>query len=88
MNFADPSTAFLAAAGGHTVKLFDASVESGDPCTLSYTPSPGFQFNSLKWNRTNLAVVSAGDDKISLWRKNGESMDYGDHSNGRHRHYR
>ncbi|KAF7133348.1 hypothetical protein RHSIM_Rhsim09G0169400 [Rhododendron simsii] len=43
MNFADPSTAFLAAAGGHTVKLFDASVESGDPCTLSYTPSPGFQ---------------------------------------------
>ncbi|KAI8540800.1 hypothetical protein RHMOL_Rhmol08G0013100 [Rhododendron molle] len=43
---ADPSTAFLAAAGGHTVKLFDASVESGDPCTLSYTPSPGFQVNS------------------------------------------
>ncbi|KAG5533350.1 hypothetical protein RHGRI_027518 [Rhododendron griersonianum] len=75
MNFADPSTAFLAAAGGHTVKLFDASVESGDPCTLSYTPSPGSQVNSLKWNHTNLVVASAGDDKkISLWRKNGESM--------------
>ncbi|KAF7134967.1 hypothetical protein RHSIM_Rhsim08G0019600 [Rhododendron simsii] len=75
MNFADPSTAFLAAAGGHTVNLFDASVESGDPCTLSYTPSPGFQVNSVKWNHTNLIVASTGDDKkISLWRKNGESI--------------
>lgn len=111
MNFTDPSTALLAAAGGHTVKLFDASVDSGDPCVMSYTPSPGFQVNSVKWNHTSesltlssatylycliycywltrivlyfylsgcwfadLVVASAGDDKkISLWRKNGESM--------------
>lgn len=65
----------LAASGGDTVKLFDVSVESGDPCTLSYTPSPGFQVNSVKWNHTNLVVASAGDDKkISLWRRNGQSM--------------
>ncbi|KAF7131910.1 hypothetical protein RHSIM_Rhsim09G0173100 [Rhododendron simsii] len=57
MNFADQSTAFLEAAGGHTVKLFDASVESGDPCTLSYTPSPGFQVNSVKWNHTMLETI-------------------------------
>ncbi|XP_059628072.1 protein NEDD1-like [Cornus florida] len=75
MNFTDPSMALLAASGGDTVKLFDVSVEPGDPCTLSYTPSPGFQVNSVKWNHTNLVVASAGDDKkISLWRKNGESM--------------
>ncbi|XAR66231.1 hypothetical protein NMG60_11012384 [Bertholletia excelsa] len=75
MNSADPSTALLAAAGGDTVKLFDVSVESGDPCTLSYTPSPGSQVNSVKWNHTNLVVATAGDDKkISLWRKNGQSM--------------
>lgn len=67
--------ALLAASGGDTVKLFDVSVEPGDPCTLSYTPSPGIQVNSVKWNHTNLVVASAGDDKkISLWRKNGQSM--------------
>ncbi|KAJ1400976.1 WD40/YVTN repeat-like-containing domain superfamily [Sesbania bispinosa] len=67
--------ALLAASGGDTVKLFDASVKPGDPCTLSFTPSPGSQVNSVKWNHTNLVVASAGDDKkISLWRKNGQSM--------------
>ncbi|KAK2968556.1 hypothetical protein RJ640_009401, partial [Escallonia rubra] len=75
MNFADPSMPLLAAAGGDTVKLFDVSVEPDDPCTLSYTPSPGHQVNSVKWNHTNMVVASAGDDKkISLWRKNGKSM--------------
>ncbi|KAK1355271.1 Transducin/WD40 repeat-like superfamily protein [Heracleum sosnowskyi] len=70
----DPSM-LLATSGGDTVKLFDVSVVSGDPCTLSYTPSPGFQVNSVKWNHTNLVVASAGDDrKISLWRKNGQSL--------------
>ncbi|GAB4849216.1 hypothetical protein Ancab_004027 [Ancistrocladus abbreviatus] len=67
--------ALLAASGGDTVKLFDVSIESGDPCTLSYTPSPGFHVNSLKWNHTNLVVASAGDDKrVTLWRTNGKSM--------------
>ncbi|KAL8159878.1 hypothetical protein V2J09_001415 [Rumex salicifolius] len=67
--------ALLAASGGDTVKLFDVSVESGDPCTLNYTPSPGFQVNSVKWNHTNLVVASAGDDKkVTLWRTNGQSM--------------
>ncbi|ONI24452.1 hypothetical protein PRUPE_2G241200 [Prunus persica] len=71
----DPSMALLAASGGDTVKLFDVSVKSGDPCVLSYTPSPGSHVNSLKWNHTNLVVASAGDDKkISLWNKNGKSM--------------
>lgn len=75
MNFIDPSMALLAASGGDTVKLFDVSIEPGDPCTLSYTPSPGSQVNSVKWNHTNLVVASAGDDKkISLWRKNGQTM--------------
>ncbi|KAA0041454.1 hypothetical protein IC582_004455 [Cucumis melo] len=78
MNSGDPSMALLAASAGDTVKLFDVSVHSndlGDPCTLSYTPSPGYQVNSVKWNHTNLVVASAGDDKkISLWRKNGQSM--------------
>ncbi|KAE9596163.1 hypothetical protein Lal_00030916 [Lupinus albus] len=66
--------ALLAASGGDTVKFFDASVKPGDPCTLSFTPSPGSQVNSVKWNHTNLVVASAGDDKISLWHKNGNSM--------------
>ncbi|KAL5126791.1 Protein NEDD1 [Glycine soja] len=74
--------ALLAASGGDTVKLFDASAvkpgvytPAGDPCALSFTPSPGSQVNSVKWNHTNLVVASAGDDKkISLWRKNGNSM--------------
>ncbi|KAL5567604.1 hypothetical protein UlMin_024179 [Ulmus minor] len=75
MNLTDPSVALLAASGGDTVKLFDVSGKPGDPCTLSYTPSPGCQVNSVKWNHTNLVVASAGDDKkISLWRKNGQSM--------------
>ncbi|KAI9157349.1 hypothetical protein LWI28_021095 [Acer negundo] len=75
MNLADPSMALLAASGGDTVKLFDVSVEPGDPCILTYTPSPGYLVNSVKWNHTNLVVASAGDDKkISLWRKNGQSM--------------
>ncbi|KAE9606145.1 hypothetical protein Lal_00025561 [Lupinus albus] len=67
--------ALLAASGGDTVKLFDASVKPGDPCTLSFTPSHGSQVNSVKWNHTNLVVASAGDDKkISLWHKNGNSI--------------
>ncbi|XP_062092605.1 protein NEDD1 isoform X1 [Humulus lupulus] len=75
MNSSDPSVALLAASGGDTVKLFDVSGKPGDPCTLSYTPSPGCQVNSVKWNHTNLVVASAGDDKkISLWRKSGQSM--------------
>ncbi|KAK1299230.1 hypothetical protein QJS10_CPB14g01661 [Acorus calamus] len=75
MNFPDPSTAMIAACGGDTVKLFDLSVDHGDPCTLSYTPSRGFQVNCVKWNHTNLVVASAGDDKkISLWGKNGQSL--------------
>ncbi|KAJ6909684.1 hypothetical protein NC652_020612 [Populus alba x Populus x berolinensis] len=75
MNLADPSMALLAASGGDTVKLFDVSVEPGDPCTLSYTPTPGCLVNAVKWNHTNLVVASAGEDKkISLWRKNGQSM--------------
>ncbi|VFQ99447.1 unnamed protein product [Cuscuta campestris] len=65
----------LAASGGDTVKLFDLSLEPRDTCILSYTPTPGFQVNSVKWNHTNLVVASAGDDKkISLWRKNGQSI--------------
>lgn len=74
----------LATSGGDTVKLFDVSGKlfdsssvkpGGDPCTLSFTPTSGFQVNSVKWNHTNLVVASAGDDKrISLWRKNGQSM--------------
>ncbi|KAK8936974.1 hypothetical protein KSP39_PZI011833 [Platanthera zijinensis] len=75
MSLFDSSASLLATCGGDTVKLFDVSVKSGDPCTLSYTPSPGFQVNSVKWNHTNLVVASAGEDKkISLWRKNGQSM--------------
>ncbi|KAF7816390.1 protein NEDD1 [Senna tora] len=68
--------ALLAAGGGDTVKLFDTSIKPpGDTCPLSYTPSPGCQVNSVKWNHTNLVVASAGDDKkISLWRKNGHNM--------------
>nr|TKS16746.1 transducin family protein [Populus alba] len=75
INLADPSMSLLAASGGDTVKLFDVSVEPGDPCTLNYTPTPGRVVNSVKWNHTNLVVASAGEDKkISLWRKNGQNM--------------
>lgn len=75
MSFVDPSASLLATCGGDTVKIFDVTVDSGDPCVLSYTPSPGSQVNSVKWNHTNLVVASAGDDrKVSLWHKNGQSM--------------
>ncbi|XP_071686665.1 protein NEDD1-like [Rutidosis leptorrhynchoides] len=75
MNFTDPEMSLLAASGGDTVKLFDLSMDHGDPCVLTHTPSPGSHVNSVKWNHTNLVVASAGDDKkISFWRKNGQSM--------------
>ncbi|WOL09295.1 protein NEDD1 [Canna indica] len=75
MGFVDSSASLLATCGGDTVKLFDVTVEAGDPCTLTYTPSPGSQVNSVKWNHTDLVVASAGEDKkISLWHKNGQSM--------------
>ncbi|KAI5432746.1 hypothetical protein KIW84_020158 [Lathyrus oleraceus] len=72
----------LAAFGGDTVKIFDASdklfdssVKPGDPCTFSFTPSPGFQVNSAKWNHSNMVAASAGDDnRISFGRKNGHIM--------------
>ncbi|KAK4776663.1 hypothetical protein SAY86_005351 [Trapa natans] len=71
----DPPKGLLAASGGDTVKLFDVSAESSDPCTLSYTPTPNCTVNSIKWNHTNLVIASAGEDKkISLWHKNGQSM--------------
>ncbi|KAJ0266307.1 Protein NEDD1 [Hirschfeldia incana] len=71
----EPSWRLLAASGGDTVKLFDVSADSGDPCVLSYTPTPGSAVNSVKWNHTNLVVASAGDDKkISLWGINGTSL--------------
>ncbi|XP_010452509.1 PREDICTED: protein NEDD1 isoform X1 [Camelina sativa] len=74
-NLVEPSWRLLAASGGDTVKLFDVSADSGDPCVLSYTPSPGFAVNSVKWNHTNLVVASTGEDKkISLWRKTGQSL--------------
>ncbi|KAL1196980.1 Protein NEDD1 [Cardamine amara subsp. amara] len=74
-NLVEPSWRLLAASGGDTVKLFDVSADSGDPCVLSYTPTPGSAVNSVKWNHTNLVVASTGEDKkISLWRKNGLSL--------------
>ena len=57
MNLADPSVALLAASGGDTVKLFDVSGKPGDPCALSYTPSPGSQVNSVKWNHTSQLLI-------------------------------
>ncbi|XP_010558102.1 PREDICTED: protein NEDD1-like isoform X2 [Tarenaya hassleriana] len=75
MNLVEPSWRLLAASGGDTVKLFDVSAEPGDPCILSYTPTLGCAVNSVKWNRTNLVVASAGEDKkISLCWKNGQSI--------------
>ncbi|XP_010923208.3 protein NEDD1 [Elaeis guineensis] len=75
MSFVDPSASLLTTCGGDTVKIFDVTVDSGDPCVLSYTPSPGFQVNSVRWNHTNLVVASTGDDrKISLWHKNGQNV--------------
>ncbi|KAF3612678.1 hypothetical protein FXO38_36696 [Capsicum annuum] len=75
MNSEDSIKTLLASTGDDTVKLFDLSLEPRDPCILSYTPSPDFQVNSIKWNHTNLVVANAGDDKkISLWRKNGQDL--------------
>nr|CAB3452981.1 unnamed protein product [Digitaria exilis] len=65
MGFVDPAAPLLATCGGDTVKLFDVTVESGDPCDLAYTPAPGNPVNAVKWNHTNLIVASAGDDKRS-----------------------
>ncbi|KAL0401288.1 UNVERIFIED_CONTAM: protein NEDD1 [Sesamum latifolium] len=68
-------SAKLLAASGDTVKLFDISVEPHDPCVLTYSPSPGLRVNSVKWNHNNLVLASAGEDsRISLWRKNGQSL--------------
>lgn len=65
----------LATCGGDSLKLFDVSVEAGDPCSFQYTPTPASQINCAKWNHTNLVVASAGEDrKISLWMKNGQSV--------------
>ncbi|KAI9114100.1 hypothetical protein K1719_014750 [Acacia pycnantha] len=61
VDFGDPSTALSAACGGDIVKLFDSSVKSGDPCSLSYAPSPGFQVNSVKWNHTTCFPNGVGD---------------------------
>lgn len=47
----------LAASGGDTMKLFDVSGEPGDPCILSYTPSPGCLVNSVKWNHTSESLA-------------------------------
>ncbi|KAL4331874.1 hypothetical protein GQ457_07G018120 [Hibiscus cannabinus] len=75
MNPPDPSVELLAASGGDTVKIFDIKLEPDDPCVLSYSPSPSCFVNSVKWNHTNLVVASAGEDnKISLWRNNGQKM--------------
>lgn len=52
-NLVEPSWRLLAASGGDTVKLFDVSADSGDPCVLSYTPTPGSAVNSVKWNHTS-----------------------------------
>uniref|UniRef100_A0A0E0EQ10 Uncharacterized protein n=1 Tax=Oryza meridionalis TaxID=40149 RepID=A0A0E0EQ10_9ORYZ len=75
MGFVDPAAPLLATCGGDTVKLFDVTVESGDPCVLAYTPAPSHPVNAVRWNHTNLIVASAGDDKkISLWHKKGQNV--------------
>lgn len=75
MNLPESSKLLLAASGGDTVKLFDISVEPQNPCVLTHTPSPGLRVNSVRWNHNNLVLASACEDgKISLWRKNGQSL--------------
>ncbi|KAL3645314.1 hypothetical protein CASFOL_010494 [Castilleja foliolosa] len=75
MNSVESPKLLLAASGGDTVKLFDISVESQNPCVLTHVPSSGFRVNSVKWNHNNLVLASAGEDgKVSLWRKNGQSL--------------
>ncbi|KAF9615984.1 hypothetical protein IFM89_027491, partial [Coptis chinensis] len=86
MSFADPSMALLSSTGGDTVKLFNLSMESDrDPCTLTYSPSPGSHVNSVKWNHTSVEsvdysrvsrhlLVAAGDDgSIHLWDTTGRN---------------
>ena len=53
MGFVDPAAPLLATCGGDTVKLFDVTVESGDPCVLAYAPAPGHPVNAVKWNHTS-----------------------------------
>ncbi|KAG6503272.1 hypothetical protein ZIOFF_035583 [Zingiber officinale] len=53
MRFVDSSVSLLTTCGSDTVKLFDVTMDAGDPCTLTYTPSPGSQINSVKWNHTS-----------------------------------
>nr|GEV26220.1 protein NEDD1 [Tanacetum cinerariifolium] len=56
------------------MKLFEVSKDPGDPCILTHNLSLGYQVNSIKWNHTNLVVVSDDDNKkISLWQKTGQS---------------
>ncbi|KAH6802343.1 Transducin/WD40 repeat-like superfamily protein [Perilla frutescens var. frutescens] len=75
MNLPESAKLLLAASGGDTVKLFDISVEPQNPCVLTHSPSPGLRVNSVRWNHNNLVLASAGEDgKISLWRKNGQSL--------------
>ncbi|KAI9117057.1 hypothetical protein K1719_012056 [Acacia pycnantha] len=58
--------ALLAACGGDTVKLFDSSVKPGDPCSLSYAPSLGFQVNSVKWNHTTACFPNGVGDSLPV----------------------
>ncbi|XP_057804089.1 protein NEDD1-like isoform X2 [Salvia miltiorrhiza] len=75
MNLAESAKLLLAASSGDTVKLFDISVEPQNPCVLTHSPSPGSRVNSVRWNHNNLVLASAGEDgKVSLWRKNGQSL--------------
>ncbi|KAG8380755.1 hypothetical protein BUALT_Bualt06G0049000 [Buddleja alternifolia] len=75
MNSSESAKLVLAASGGDTVKLFDISLEPHNRCLLTYSPSPGSRVNSVKWNHNNLVLASAGEDgRISLWRKNGQSL--------------
>ncbi|KAJ1279365.1 hypothetical protein BS78_04G150200 [Paspalum vaginatum] len=53
MGFVDPAAPLLVTSGGDIVKIFDVTVESGDPCILVYTPAPGHPVNAVKWNHTN-----------------------------------